>query len=235
MAWSAATLCNNANSNGHQFFGGARWILPGFTGEEKLTGQKFLGSAWVEETFSGSLHFSSVRKLPRRFTPAMPWANLPARRVRCAEGSSAAAAAMATRTISRVNAWLALRSVFAKHGAWNAILLRFVPALRSASAARLAFGRKEGIPFFAYPAFAPAARVARLGPCWANLSPRVTALHLRGLAHLLYFEVKFNSERGGLRQRGQEFFCCLPSIYACSARTALEHSIHTFTHRDAVG
>ena len=166
MAWSAATLCNNANSNGHQFFGGARWILPGFTGEGKLTGQKFLGSAWVEETFSGSLHFSSVRKLPRRFTPAMPWANLPARRVRCAEGSSAAAAAMATRTISRVNAWLALRSVFAKHGAWNAILLRFVPALRSASAARLAFGRKEGIPFFAYPAFTPCS--ARCAP-WAML------------------------------------------------------------------
>jgi hypothetical protein len=33
MALSAATLCKKRNSNEHQFFLGARWILPAFTGK----------------------------------------------------------------------------------------------------------------------------------------------------------------------------------------------------------
>jgi hypothetical protein len=48
---------------------------------------------------------------------------------------------------------------------------------RSCIALRLrcagAFGREEEKRFFAYPAFTPAARVARLGPCWATLFSRL--------------------------------------------------------------
>jgi hypothetical protein len=60
-----------------------------------------------------------------------------------------------------------------------------VPPLRFLRCAR-AFGREEGERFFAYPAFTPAARVARLGPCWANLFSR-----LRRLGWRLYCSVVF--------------------------------------------
>jgi len=63
--------------------------------------------------------------------------------------------------------------------------------LHCASLALRARRRQRGRNcFLAYPAFTPAARVARLGPCWANLSSRLTALHLRGWRIFFSFEVK---------------------------------------------
>jgi hypothetical protein len=86
---------------------------------------------------------------------------------------------------------------------WIGLLFRRFAALRSG------LRRKEGILCLAYPALTPAARlppqhaktaragdpgVARLGPCWAKLATRLTALRVgvvRGNAREEFFPEVF--------------------------------------------
>jgi len=55
---------------------------------------------------------------------------------------------------------------------------------RSAGAAREPSAERNGILLTLFPALTPSARRARLGPCWANLSSRLTALGFSRGGHL---------------------------------------------------
>jgi hypothetical protein len=75
-----------------------------------------------------------------------------------------------------------------------------------ATSLRCALGlRQSG---FAYPAFTPSARDARLGPCWAILLSRLTALLYGGelqLRQLFDPYCKEEALRGGITEAARSF------------------------------